>query len=51
MLIIIILDIDDNTFDGFNKIRQASITDDPAQVEYIFYLALHVSGLLTGLNS
>ncbi|KIM77254.1 hypothetical protein PILCRDRAFT_12233 [Piloderma croceum F 1598] len=32
---------DDNTLNGFNKIRQASVMDDPARVEYIFYLALH----------
>jgi len=46
VLITIILDIDDNTFNGFNKIRQASVTDDPARIEYIFFLALQVGGLL-----
>jgi hypothetical protein len=51
VLIIIILDIEDNTFNGFNKIKQASVADDPAQVEYIFYLALHVSRLLRCLEN
>jgi hypothetical protein len=43
-LIIIILDIDDNTFNSFNKIRQASVAVDPTGIEYIFFLALHISG-------
>jgi len=51
VLISIILDIEDNTFNGFNKIRQASVADDPARVEYIFYLALHVSDLLRGFEN
>jgi hypothetical protein len=51
VFIIIILDNDDNTFNGFNRIRQASVIDDSARVEYIFFLALHVSGLLRGLEN
>jgi len=28
-----------------------SVTDDPARVEYILYLALHVSGLVSGFEN
>ena len=51
VLTIIILDIDDNTYNGYAKIRQASVTDDPAQIQYILYLAWHVSGLSGGLEN
>jgi len=39
VLISISLDIDDNTFKGFNEIRQASAINEKAQIKYIFFLA------------
>ena len=42
VLTTITLDIDDNTFDGFVKIIQASVIDDPARFE------LHIFPGLTG---